>query len=403
MLGAGIFTTSGFLIADLPSRGLVLLAWLVGGVIALLGAASYGALARRLPESGGEYFFLSRTIHPAAGYVSGWISMLVGFSAPIAATAFALGEYTKSWFPGQFDPKWIGTAALVVFALMHAFSVRRAVWLQSAVVVLKIGLILAFIVVAGMHFERDPSPLAGETKMAAFAVSLLWISFAYSGWNAAVYIGGEVADPERILPRAMLLGTVTVIVLYLALNAVFLFAPPVEAIEGQMEVARITAGHLAGPWFAEFATGLIAVALLTSISAMVMAGPRVYAKMAEDGYLPRWLSSERPPATNAVLLQLALALLMLWIPNFPDLVKYIGFTLGIGTALSVVGLMRLKFREGERIAVPGWPWVQVLFLVSVGGVTAFALVREPRASFFGLLTIALGVAAWWLHWRGRSR
>ena len=136
---------------------------------------------------------------------------------------------------------------------------------------------------------------------------------------------------------------------------------------------------------------------------MVMAGPRVYAKMAEDGYLPRWLSSERPPATNAVLLQLALALLMLWIPNFPDLVKYIGFTLGIGTALSVVGLMRLKFREGERIAVPGWPWVQVLFLVSVGGVTAFALVREPRASFFGLLTIALGVAAWWLHWRGRSR
>ncbi|MCK5806399.1 MAG: amino acid permease, partial [Lentisphaeria bacterium] len=141
MLGTGIFTTSGFLLAELPSRPLILLAWLVGGGIALLGAVSYGALARRLPESGGEYFFLSRTIHPAAGYVGGWLSLLVGFSAPIAAAAFAFGAYTKSWFPDGVHPKLVGTIILFIFATAHSLSVRRAVRMQNAMVVLKIGLV----------------------------------------------------------------------------------------------------------------------------------------------------------------------------------------------------------------------------------------------------------------------
>lgn len=397
MLGTGIFTTSGFLLADMPSRPLIMLAWLVGGGIALLGAISYGALARRFPESGGEYFFLSRTIHPAAGYVGGWLSLLVGFSAPIAAAAIALGEYTKSWFPPGLHPKLIGTVVLITFALVHALSVRRAVWLQSAMVVLKIVLILGLIGVAGAKLVPSASPGAEDVTVGAFAVSLVWISFAFSGWNAAVYVGGEVINPERAIPRAMVIGTVIVIVLYLALNAVFLFGAPVEAVAGKLEVARIAAWHLAGPWFAEFTTGVIALALLTSISAMVMAGPRVYAKMAEDGFLPRWLGSAEPPASNAVLLQLAVALFMFWVPDFRDLANYIGFTLGLGTALAVVGLMRLKFREGDRFPVPGWPWVPSLFLLSVGWVTVFAILREPRASLLGLLTIALGLLGWWLQ------
>lgn len=397
MLGAGIFTSTGFQLAGLPSRPLAMLAWFTGGLIALLGATCYGALARRIPESGGEYLFLSRTIHPAAGYVSGWLSLLVGFSAPIAAAAFALGEYTRGWFPESMNPRWTGTAAITGLALVHSISVRRAVWLQNAVVAGKILLILAFVVVAGVHLEPTESRLAGEPTLGGFAVSLVWISFAYSGWNAAVYVGGEVIDPARSLPRAMLLGTLVVMALYLALNAVFLFATPAGDIAGQLDVARIAARHLAGPGFAEFTSGLIALALLTSISAMLMAGPRVYARMAADGYLPRWLDSPRPPATHAVLLQLAVALVMLWVPDFPDLAKYIGFTLGIGTALTVVGLMRLKRLEPDDVTVPGWPWVPLLFLLSVAGVTVFAIVREPRASMAGLLTMALGLLAWWLH------
>jgi APA family basic amino acid/polyamine antiporter len=173
--------------------------------------------------------------------------------------------------------------------------------------------------------------------------------------------------------------------------------PPVEAIAGKPEVARIAAEHLAGKGFAEFTSALIAIALLTSISAMIMAGPRVYAKMAEDGYLPRWLGSEHPPATNAVLLQLALALIMFWIPDFQNLARYIGFTLGIGTALTVVGLMRLKYREPDGVRVPGWPWVPVLFLLLISGVTVTAVVLDPIPSTWGLVTIAVGLAAWKLH------
>lgn len=403
MIGTGVFTTTGFLFADLPSRSAVLLCWLVGGCIAMLGAICYSALARSLPESGGEYFFLSRTVHPAAGYVGGWISLFVGFSAPIAAAAFALGEYTKTWFP-SVTPKWIGTIALLIFTSAHAFNVRGGLRLQNGIVALKILLIFIFIGTAVVKLDAPAPPPSSPITFGAFSVSLVWIYFAYSGWNAAVYIGGEVANPERNLPRAMIFGTGLVIVLYLSLNAVFVFAAPHSELAGHVDVARIAAVAIGGNGFAEFTTALIAVALLTSISAMTMAGPRVYAKMAEDGFLPSWFRSARAPATNAVLLQFMVVLLMLWIPDFPDLAKYIGFTLGIGTALTVVGMMRMRWREPERITVPGWPWLPVLFLLAVSGVTVFSVAREPGPSLFGLLTIAIGVLMWRLQtWNRPAR
>ena len=174
MIGTGVFTTTGFLIADMPSRTAVVLAWLVGGAIAMLGAICYGALARRLPESGGEYLFLSRTVHPAAGYVGGWISLLVGFSAPIAAAAFALGEYTKAWIPGV-APKWIGTTALVIFALAHALNVRHGVRLQNVVVGLKILLLAGFIGVGAFSIDLSTPAASGPITVGSFGVSLIWI------------------------------------------------------------------------------------------------------------------------------------------------------------------------------------------------------------------------------------
>ena len=164
-----------------------------------------------------------------------------------------------------------------------------------------------------------------------------------------------------------------------------------------MEVPRLAAKEIGGDGFAEFTTLVIIIALLTSISAMLMAGPRVYAKMAEDGFLPKWIGSDLPPATNAVILQLVIALVMLWVPRFPDLVKYIGFTLGLGTALTVIGVVRLKIKEREQVHLPGWPWVPALFLLAITGVSLFAIVREPKASFYGLLSVAVGLVAWRLH------
>lgn len=396
MIGTGVFTTSGFLLADLHSPGLVLAAWAVGGVQAALGALCYGALARRLPESGGEYLFLSRTLHPAAGFVAGWLSLLVGFSAPLASAAFAFGEYTKTWLPG-WPPKLGGTLLILVFSALHAWHVRRGAWLQNAAVVLKIGLIVGFAALAWPRLPELPTEDSAPATVGAFAVSLVWISFSYAGWNAAVYIGGEVRDAERTLPRALLLGTGVVTALYLALNYVFVHAAPVADLAGRVEVGRVAAAALGGRAWAEAITTLVAVALVSSVSSLVMAGPRVYAQMAADGCVPRIFAATAGPPRASIALQAGVALALLWSATFEALLTYIGFTLSLCTAATVVGLMRLRRREGPRLPVPGWPWVPGLFLVSVLAMTSFTVARRPRESLLGLATMAVGWMAWW--WR----
>src|SRR5919198_146820 len=231
MIGAGVFTTSGLALADLGRREPVLLAWGLGGLLAMCGTLSYGALARRMPESGGEYMFLSRTVHPLAGFLAGWVSLLAGFTAPIAASAIGLQAY-----------------------LADSFGVTD-----------------------------DPTPL----RLSAFAVTLVWISFAYSGWNAAVYVAGEVRDPERNLHRALWLGTALVTVIYLALNAVFLYAADAAKLAGKIEVGAIAAEALGGPGLRRVVSALVALALFTSISSMVMAGARGDGRPGGEGLPPR--------------------------------------------------------------------------------------------------------------------
>jgi APA family basic amino acid/polyamine antiporter len=398
MIGTGAFTTSGLLLAELHSPWLVLAAWAAGGGIAALGALSYGALARRIPESGGEYLFLSRTLHPAAGYLAGWISLLVGFSAPLAAAAFAFGEYSRNWLT-LWPPRVSGTLLVLAFSGLHAAHVRRGAWVQNAAVLLKVILIVVFV---GFALSRLPSPADtshGALPLPAFGVSLVWISFSYSGWNAAVYIGGEVRDPERNLPRALLLGTALVAILYFALNTVFVFAAPREALAGQLAIGRVAGERLGGPALANAVAALVALILVSSVSSLVMAGPRVYARMAADGYLPRWLRAGGGPPRAAVCLQCVVALGMLWSAAYESLLTYIGFTLGLSTAATVLGLLRLRRREGERLPVPGWPWVPLLFLASVLGTTAFTIGRRPIESLLGLATIGVG----WLVWKFSRR
>jgi len=398
MIGTGVFTTSGFLLADLGSPWRVLLAWLVGGLVACCGALSYGALARRLPESGGEYLFLSRTVHPAAGYIAGWISLLVGFSAPLAAAAYGFGEYTKGWLPG-WPPQASGSALLVLFCALHALYLSGGAWVQNFTVILKVALIVGFV---GLGISRLPPPtpvVAPVFSAGTFAVSLVWISFSYSGWNAAVYLGGEIRDPERNLPRSLLLGTGLVTVLYLALNAVFLFSTTPSELSGKLEIGRIAAHALGGPAWANALTGLIALALATTVSSMMMAGPRVYARMAVDGCLPRWLATDTGPPLAAVLFQCLVALAMLWSATYDRMLTYIGFTLSLSTAATVVGLMVLRRREGRQLAVPGWPWVPGLFVLAVSWMAFFSVVRRPVESLVGFATIGVG----WVAWRVNRR
>ena len=386
MIGTGVFTTSGFLLADLHSPWIVLAAWAVGGVIAALGALNYGALARRIPESGGEYLFLSRTLHPAAGYLAGWVSLLVGFSAPLAATAFAFGEYVKPWLPG-WSPRVSGTLLVLAFSALHAAHIRRGAWVQNFAVALKIVLILVFAGFALPHLAPPAETTNDSFPLSAFGLSLVWISFSYSGWNAAVYIGSEVLHPERNLPRALLIGTALVALIYLLLNAVFVLAAPVEQLAGRLEIGRIAAEHLGGSALATAVGALVAFTLISSASSLVMAGPRVYARMAADGYLPRWLRTGQGPPRTAICFQGAIALMLLWTATYESLLTYIGFTLGLSTAATVLGLVLLRRREGTSLQVPGWPWVPALFLLSVLGMTIFSAVRRPAESILGLATM----------------
>jgi amino acid transporter len=395
MIGAGVFTTSGFLLADLQSPARVLAVWLAGGLLASLGALCYGALARRFPESGGEYVFLSRTLHPAVGYIAGWVSLLAGFSAPVAAVALAFGEYARLWFP-LASPQAIGSVLLIAFAAIHALHVQRGAWVQNLAVLAKLLLIALLLGRAVGHIHPPLLPTPDKFSLSSFAVSLVFVSFSYSGWNAAVYIGAEVRDPKRNLPRAMCFGVGLVTLLYLALNAVFVFAAPLEQLSGKLDIARVAAEALGGVRLANFVSALIALAMATAVSSMMMAGPRVFARMADDGCLPRWFRfpAQGPPG-RAILLQTTLGLAMLWTATFKSLLTYIGFTLGLCTAAAAAGLIRLRLREGPAVQIYGWPWVPIVFVAGVVVITGLTVARQPIESAVGLGTLLIPLAAWY--------
>ncbi len=412
MIGAGVFTTSGYALADLGNRVLVLSAWLVGGVIALAGAVSYGRLAARIQESGGEYVFLSRVIHPAVGFVAGWVSLLAGFTGAIAFAASAFEAYA---LPVATRPAWLPEGALAIamilsFAALHALVMRVGLRLQNLIVLVKLVLIAAFLVYAsvalsgpgwaGLSVADEGRPFS----LVAFAGSLVWISLGYSGFNAAVYVTGEVRDPGRTVPRALVVGTLCVIALYLALNAVFLFAPLPGDVAGRADVATASVAALGGSWLAAAARAAIALALLTSVSSLIVTGPRVYAQMARDGVFPARLAGRgfgnRGAPAAAIALQAALAALVVLVATLEDLLSYLGFTLSLSAAGTVACLFVLRSREsgaraGEGLVAPAFyvtcttvlavlaavdrPWQLVAAITTLaGGFGLYALAR-PRA------------------------
>ncbi len=410
MIGTGVFTTSGFLLADLKSRELVLLAWAAGGVVAALGAASYGALARRIPESGGEYVFLAHTLHPAAGYLAGWVSCLVGFAAPLAAGALAFGVYLKPWLPA-LPPRVAATLLLAVAAAVQASSATRAARAHNLVVLAQ-GIFIVVFVVAGLArlptivvaAAVPPSGAAlGGFPIGALGVSLVWVSYSYAGWNTAVYVASEIKDPERTLPRAMLLGTGIVTALYLLLNTVFLYAVPTAALAGQLDVGRIAAQALGGPAWGAAMSAMVILVLIPFVSSMTMAGPRVVARMAADGYLPAQLAAHTGGLPRAAIgFQLVLSVVMVWTAAYQNLLTYIGFTLGLSNAATVIGLLRLRRREGAALPVLGWPVVPVLFLLFSASATGFTIWRRPVESAVGLATLCAGFVPYLMQ-RRRGR
>ena len=406
MIGAGVFTTSGFALGDLGTPGRVMLAWLVGGGVAFCGALSYGALARRMTESGGEYLFLSRAIHPLVGFLAGWVSLLAGFTGAIAFAATAFAAYA---LPDNIRPSWLphdilATLLVVGVGVVHGHHVQGGVISQNVTVIVKLGLIAAFLLYALFTLATPlplwqggpviaPGPSAPPLfSLSAFAVTLMWISLSYSGFNAAIYVAGEARDAHVAVPRAMVIGTLVVTVLYLALNAVFVYAPAPETIVQQQDVAARAAFALGGAPLALVVRVTIVVALLTSVSAMVMSGPRVYARMAEDGVFPACFRMQSDAPGAAAALQVVLAVIVIWITTLQELLSYLGFLLSISAAATVTSLFVLRRREGaEHVPIPGYPVVPGLFVLCTLSFAGLAAFRRPLELVAGVVTLASGV------------
>jgi len=402
-IGAGIYTTSGYSLADLGSREWVMAAWAVGGLVALLGAVSYGMLARGLTESGGEYLYLTRSIHPLAGFVGGYASLLAGFTGAIAFAAVALEAYARAAVPelAAVPSGWLAIGSILFAGAVHLGRTRIGASVHDVVVgVMLLGLI-AFCLLAGSTLlggRWSPSEAGAYTARpawSAFAGTLVWISLSYSGFNAAVYVAGEARDARRNVPRAMIVGTVVIAAIYLVLNAVFLYAPPPEAIAGQPEVAAIAAEAIGGPLLRHATEVLIAVSLLSSVTAMTLAGPRVYAKMAEDGALPALFRMENDaPPRAAMLLQVGLAATVAGFSNLRDLLSYLGLTLSLCLALAVSSLFVRHRRLGDRPESWAYPWAPALFISATLLFAVLSTAREPGQLIGLVVTVGAGTVAW---------
>ncbi len=401
MVGTGVFTSLGFQVGGLPSGFAILVLWLIGGVCAFCGSLAYAELAAALPRSGGEYHFLSKIYHPAVGFLAGWISASVGFAAPVALAAMAFGRYFESIFPG--------TGALIpslgIVALVTAVHLRGGGFgslFQNVATSLKVLLILALIAAGLFAGGSQPVrflPTAGDGQLitsASFAVSLVYVMYAYSGWNASTYIVSEMRNPARDIPRSVALGTAFVIALYLGLNAIFLLAAPMSELAGKLEVGHVAAAHIFGDAGGRVMAGLICAGLVSSLSAMTWVGPRVAMAMGEDCRPLRFLarkSSGQIPVV-AILFQSAIVAALLLTSTFDAVLTYIQFSLTACAFLTVLGVFVLRVRDPELprpYRTWGYPVTPVIFLAVSAWMMWHLLFSHPKESLFGLATMLLGL------------
>lgn len=433
MIGVGIFTTTGFLAAQLGSASLILWIWVVGAIFALAGAFCYSELGVNFPSSGGEYVYLTEAYGPTWGFMTGWVSFFAGFSAPIAMAALAFSDYL-----GHFDARlkqenamhlfgsgnWefraggaqvVACALIAVFTILNCLGVRRTARVQNALTGAKLFVIVAFIIAAfasgngsWAHFSQPAARTSTLPIFSQFVVSLFYIYVGYSGWNAATYVAEEIKQPARTLPMSLAIGTLLVAAVFIALNIVYIYAAPLDGLKNQVAVGALSASYLFGPAVAGVFSAAMAVSLMATVNAEVTIGPRVYYAMARNGAFfsaaakvdPRWHTP-----VIAILCQGVCAMLMT-VTSFLNLMFYIGFTLNFTAVLSVASLF--IFRRNR----PGWrklkvvsfayPLIPVVFILVGVWMTIFGMTFKPAISLVAIVTIATGMLIYHVRLRQAS-
>jgi len=401
MIGTGVFTSLGFQLVDIQSVSMILLLWVVGGTAALCGALTYAELGAQLPRSGGEYNFLGRLYHPSLGFVSGWISITVGFAAPIALAAMTFAAYLGS----VFEQLHQASAAILLIAglgLMHCYSRSASGKTQLMFTALKIILILVFSIAAlalSDHQMTMPAlPVASDRvslTSGAFAVALIYVNYAYTGWNAATYLIDEIDSPERRLPMILIIGTLVVMGFYLLLNFVFLAVAPMDAMIGKVEIGVIAAKSAFGPVGGQLMGLMLSLLLISTVSAMLMAGPRVLEVIGQDFSVFKLLSKTNSAGLPfvAILTVVLLSIVLVLTSSFESVLIFSGFVLSLNTVFTVAGVFILRARgwlNKEAYQAWGYPFTPLIFLALSVWTLTYILLQRPQEAFAGLLVVGSG-------------
>ncbi len=410
MIGTGVFGSLGFQVAGIPSAFPIMLLWLIGGLVSFCGAVCYAELASVFPKSGGEYHLLSRTWNPFIGFLAGWLSVTVGFAAPVAANAVLLGEY-MSRITG-WHALWFGIPVVLIVAAIHLGKLGGISLFQSGFTYAKVALILVLGLLAFTLGTAQPIsflPQKGDGDLilsSGFAISLVYVLYAYTGWNAATYMMDEVRRPERTVPLALLIGTAIVTVLYVFINAAFLYSTPIEKMAGQPQVGLIAAESFLGPRGGAVMGVLISFGLISTISSMTWAGPRVSAAIGRDfgGKLGE-LNRNGVPAL-AVLTQSLFVLFLVATASFEQLINYVQALLTLSSLMVVAGLIYLRIRQPDLhrpYKAWGYPITPLIFSALSLYVLWFQIREKPTELLYGLGTLGLGVLSYFLFQGGKRR
>lgn len=405
MIGTGVFTSLGYQISDLKNTTSILLLWLIGGFLALIGAFIYSELASKFKQSGGDYIYLSRTFHPVFGYLSSWISLFVGFSAPISLAALAMGKYLNVF---GFDlGKEFAIAMILIVAVFQSFSLNLSSKFQNIFTILKVVFIVVLIVL-GFYFAPAVEPNAvvfdstwkNELLLPAFATSLVYVTFAYTGWNSASYIVEEIEQPKQNLPKALFIGVIFVTISYVLLNYVFLKHASAGTLAGQENVANISFGNLLGnnvKWVSCF----IALQLIATISGYLWIGSRLTQATARENKLWNFMAKEnknRIPV-RAIWVHTAISILLIFSGDFEVIFTYTSFVLQILATLAVCTAFFIKQDQLTIIKSKFFYVLPAIFLAFSLYICYFVLMQKPKESLFGLGIIALGIVLFYFDKR----
>jgi APA family basic amino acid/polyamine antiporter len=406
MIGTGVYTSLGLQAAGVHSVLALIFIWITGGLVALCGALTYGELAARIPKSGGEYVFLSRIFHPSFGFLSGFISMTIGFAAPMAICAIALGTYAGNLIP--VTPMVIAISVVIILTILNSSSFRTGANFNFAATSINVLLILTLCVVglikghhSGFSFTFHQSDFK-QILNPAFAVSLVYVSFAYSGWNSAAYITHQVKDPVKNLPKILITGTLIVMSLYTLMNFVFLYTVPLSDLEGRVDVAFIAAKNIFGQSGGKFVAALISIGLIASINSLLILGPRVTQAIADDYSSLRFLGVENKNGSPfyATILLTVVALALIWTSTFEQIMTLIGFTLSLFTIMSVTGVFVLRYKmkkNGEDFYHTfGYPYIPIFFILVEGCMMVYVFFNKPVQSLIGIGITLIGLLVYFL-------